>query len=220
MTKVTVMPSNSESQCYFVQLQIDGYIDGDLNETQREVFTSHVHSCEACAQEFHYAQVVQDTFLELPQIDCDELVLEPIHRLSKGDGSGYGAEQVISRQSLLSQIRDLFISAPAFMRYGFPVVLTAVLAVLISTSVLNQDEVAPFNNQQLALESVEIYSPEEVFQALQDLNLAIDYLNQMGKRTEAMIGGRFLLTPLQDSINASFEKARIRNDEPLQNDPI
>lgn len=214
------MLSNSESQCYFVQLQIDGYIDGDLSQQQQEVFMSHVQSCQACAQEFHYAQLVQDTILELPQLDCSEQVLEPIHRLSRADGKEEDRIRSGNRQSLLSQIKDLFISAPAFARYGLPMALSVVVAVFISSSVLNPVETNSVDNNQLALEPVEVYSPEEIFQALQDLNTAMDYLSQMSERTEAMIGDRFLVTPLQDSINASFEKVSSRDEDSLRNDPI
>ena len=214
------MPSNSESQCYFVQLQIDGYIDGDLSQPQREVFVSHVQNCQSCAQEFHYAQLLQDAVMELPVLDCSEQVLEPIYRLSASDDATRKPGQGASPQSLLAQIRDLFNSAPAFARYGVPVALSMVLAVLISSSVLSPVDTASLDNSQLALEPVAQFSPEEVFQALQDLNTAVEYLNQMSKRTEAMIGNRFLVTPLQDSINASFEKAGSRDNAPLQNDPI
>lgn len=214
------MPSNTESQCYFVQLQIDEYIDGDLSEGQQEVFMSHVQGCQACAQEFHYAQTVQDTMLELPQLDCSEMVLEPIHRLSNTGDDTRDRNHPGNRQSLLSQIKDLFVTAPAYARYGLPMALSVVLAIAISSSVLSPIESVPIDNSQLALESTEQYSPEEIVQALQDLNTAIDYLNQMGQRTEAMIGDRFLITPLQDSINASFQRASTRNDDQSQNDPI
>ncbi len=85
MTKVKVMPSNTESQCYFIQLQIDGYLDGDLSEAQRGVFMSHVQDCSGCASEFRYAQTIQDAVLELPQMSCADSVLEPIHRLSAAE---------------------------------------------------------------------------------------------------------------------------------------
>lgn len=214
------MPSNSESQCYFVQLQIDGYIDGDLSQPQQEVFMAHVQGCQACAQEFHYAQLVQDTILELPQLDCSDQVLEPIHRLSKADDNLQDRERTGNQQSLWTQIKDLFVAAPAFARYGLPMALSVVVAVFISSSVLNPVETNSVDNNQIALEPVEVYSPEEIFQALQDLNIAMDYLNQMSKRTEAMISDRFLVTPLQDSINASFEKASRADKNSLQNDPI
>lgn len=220
MTKVVVMPSNSESQCYFVQLQIDGYIDGDLSQPQQEVFMAHVQSCQTCAQEFHYAQMVQDTILELPQLDCSEQVLEPIHRFSKAGDNLEDRMRTDNRQSLWSQIKGLFIAAPAFARYGLPMALSVAVAVFISSSVLNPVAINSVDSNQLALEPAEVYSPEEIFQALQDLNIAMDYLSQMSERTEAMISDRFLVTPLQDSINASFEKASTADDTSLQNDPI
>ncbi|PCJ23857.1 MAG: hypothetical protein COA96_10800 [SAR86 cluster bacterium] len=214
MTKDLIMSNNIESQCYVVQLQIDGYIDGDLSQSQQELFMSHVHSCEACAQEFHYAQVVQDTVLELPQLDCNDQVLEPVHRLLKDGDTKINT----SSQSILSQIKALVSDIPAFIRYGVPVALSVALAVFISSSLPDADGVNSLSQDQVALEVNEQYSPEEVFQALQDLNLAIDYLNQMSQRTEVMIGNRFLVTPLQDSINASFQ--RTRGDTTVQNDPI
>ncbi len=205
------MPSNSESQCYFIQLQIDSYLDADLSETQRTVFMSHVQGCAACAKEFHFAQAVQDAVLEFPQVDCEDSVLEPVYRLTKN------TEQRISNSS---QLLDFLNSIPVFFRYGLAAALVAVVAVAVSFNVLVPTETGLSNEQLIANEIVEQYSPGDVSQALQELNLAIDYLNQVSQRTEAMIGDRFLVTPLQDSINASFQKARIRESDPLQNGPI
>ena len=64
------------------------------------------------------------------------------------------------------------------------------------------------------------YKPEGVVQALEELNVAIEYLNQLTERTEVMIGERFLIAPLQDSLNASFERAGKRNSKPLNDGPI
>jgi len=210
------MPSNSESQCYFVQLQIDSYLDGDLSTAQQRDFMSHVHGCEACAREFHYAQTVQDAVLDLPQLDCDEQVLEPIHRLAEGGGS-YPENM---GKTLWTQVGELFNTAPVFLRYGIPLVLVAVFAVFVSTSFLTPDQNVPLATEQAAIEPVEQFSPEEIRQAVQDLNLAIDYLNEVSRRTEVMIGDRFLITPLQDSINASFERVNTRRNARLPNDPI
>ena len=209
------MPSNSESQCYFVQLQIDSYLDGDLGTAQQGEFISHVNGCKACAKEFHYAQTVQDHLLDLPQLDCDELVLEPIHRLANG-----GADQQNLRKSLWSQLGELFNTAPVFLRYGIPVVLVAVFAVFGGTSLFTPGQNVPLPTQQAAIEPVEQYGPAEIRQAMQELNVAIDYLNEMSRRTEVMIGERFLITPLQDSINASFERANSRSNQRLRDDPI
>ena len=208
------MPSNSESTCYFIQLQIDGYLDGDLSDAQQGVFMSHVQGCSACASEFRYAQTVQDAVMELPQIECEDLVLEPVYGLTAGVRP---RAEGVHRDSLLTQIAGLLNSVPLYFRYGFSAALVAVVAVAVSFNV-----VTPIEEPEalVASESVEQFSPEDIALALQELNVAIDYLNQVSLRTEVMIGDRFLVTPLQDSINASFQRARSRQNDPLQNGPI
>ncbi len=218
MTKVMVMSNNSDSQCYFVQLQIDGYLDGDLSEAQQTVFMSHVQDCAACAKEFHYAQVVQDAVLELPQIDCGDMVLEPIYRLTDDTGSQRLAAE--KQHSIASRLADLLNAIPGFYRYGLSAALVAVIAVAVSFNVPTPSEDNLNSEQLIASENEQQYSPEEIAQALNDLNLAIEYLNQVSQRTEVMIADRFLVTPIQDSINASFQRARIRESDPLQNGPI
>lgn len=212
------MPSKNESQCYFVQLQIDGYLDAELSEAQQTVFMSHVQDCAGCANEFQYAQTVQDALLKFPQTDCDDLVLESIYRLAENtEQTNVGTGQ---KQSIASSLEGLLSAVPTFYRYGLTAALVAVVAVAISFSVINPTENTLSNEQLIASEIADQYSPEDVYQALQELNLAIDYLNQVSQRTETMIGGRFLVTPLQDSINASFQRASIRESDPLQNGPI
>ncbi|PCI76662.1 MAG: hypothetical protein COB20_10060 [SAR86 cluster bacterium] len=214
MTKETVMSSNGESKCYFIQLQIDGYLDGDLSEAQQGVFMSHVQDCSACASEFRYAQTIQDAVIELPQIECDDLVLEPVYELAAGGRLG---KDEVHRDSLIAQIGGLLNSVPLYFRYGFSAALVAVVAVVVSFSV-----VTPIEGPEtlVASESVEQYSREDIVQALHELNVAMDYVSQLSQRTEVMIGDRFLVTPLQDSINASFQRVRTREYDPLQNGPI
>ena len=50
-------------------------------------------------------------------------------------------------------------------------------------------------------------------QALQDLELALDYLGEISARTEVMIEDRFLLRQLEESINASFSPAPSADDD-------
>ncbi len=208
------MPSNTESRCYFIQLQIDGYLDGDLSEAQQDVFVSHVQDCSACTSEFRYAQTVQDTVMELPQIECEDFVLEPVHSLTSG---GRQDIEQVHRDSRITQIAGLLNSVPLYFRYGFSAALIAVVAVAVSFSV-----VTPIDEPEtlVASESAEQYSREDVALALQELNVAIDYLNQLSLRTEVMIGNRFLVTPIQNSINASFQRAGTRENDSLQNGPI
>lgn len=208
------MPSNGESQCYFIQLQIDGYLDGDLSTAQQSAFMSHVHDCAACAGEFRYAQTVQDAVMELPQIECEDYVLVPVHSLTAGEQQ---EQKAVQRDSLTTQTAGLLNSVPLYFRYGLSAALVAVVAVAMSFSVVMPVEEP---EQLVVAGSAEQYSREDIALALQELNVAIDYLNQVSQRTEVMIGDRFLVTPLQDSINASFQRASIREDDPLQNGPI
>ena len=208
------MPSNGESTCYFIQLQVDAYLDGDLSEAQQGVFMSHVHECADCASEYRYAQTVQDAVMELPEIECADLVLEPVHRLTTLENA---AKEGAPRDSLVSQITELLHSIPLMFRYGLPVALVAVVAIAVSFNGVSPVE-GP--GQMVASEPVEQFSQEDIAQALQELNVAMDYLNQLSKRTEVMIGDRFLVTPLQDSINASFQRTNTEEYDPLQNGPI
>lgn len=207
------MTNSSDSQCYFVQLQIDSYLDGDLNEAQRGVFTSHVHDCADCSREFQFAQTVQDAVLELPMVDCEESVLEQIHRLSN---TAYNSSEP-RRNSFFAQLSELINTIPVFLRVGVSVA-ASVFTIMISSSLTDQGQQSP--PPQEVAEVTPQYSAEEIGQALNDLNLAIEYLNRANKRTEAMISERFLLNPLQDSLNASFQRARLNSDTPIQNDPI
>ena len=120
-------------------------------------------------------------------------------------------------------LSDVITATPVFFRYAMPVAAVAIIAIVIMPTLTNQQQGMPMVAEQTTptnSEQTEEYSPQDISQALQDLNLAIDYLNQVSQRTEVMIGDRFLVTPLQDSLNASFERASNRSQEPLQNGPI
>ena len=213
------MAKTSESQCYFVQLQIDSYLDGDLASAQQQEFMSHLKQCEACTREFRFAQTLLDTVMDFQQLDCDEQVMEPIYRLANG---GHQTTQGVVGSSWAAMVRR-FNSGPLFLRYSLPV---AAVAVLLSISVLTPAGDRPAIAQQAVvapaqeLAQLQQYDPAEIRQAVEDLNLAIEYLNQIGRRTDALISDRFLIRPLQDTLNASFERAAIRNQERTLNDPI
>ncbi len=218
------MPNTSESQCYFVQLQIDSYLDGDLASAQQQEFMSHLKQCEACTREFRFAQTLLDTVMDFQQLDCDEQVMEPIYRLANG---GHQTTQGIVGSSWAAMVR-WFNSGPLFLRYSVPIAAVAVLAtvLLLSISVLTPAGDGPAIAQQAGvapaqeLAQLQQYDAAEIRQAVEDLNLAIEYLNQIGRRTDALISDRFLIRPLQDTLNASFERAAFRNQERTLNDPI
>lgn len=201
------MSNNSESQCYFIQLQIDSFLDGELSSVQQDIFHTHIEGCEECAKEYRFAQTIHDAALELPSIDCDDLVLEPAHRLGSTQGS--------RAHNLISHVIGWLQSVPASIRYG-----GALTALVVLVALIGFPSVQPENS---VVQQDISYSPEEIQQAVEDLNVAIEYLNQIGMRTEALIGDRFLLSPIEDSINASFEsirKSSSSTEDDYQNDPI
>lgn len=208
------MASQNESQCYFVQLQFDTYLDGELSQSQCEEFQSHVKKCQVCAREFKFAQTLYDYVLDMPQLDCDDHVLEPIHRL------GGGLQKAGSSKPAFWQgLQELLTTVPVFVRYAIPLALLVVLILPLAERVFTPASQAPLV-AELPAGTLPTYTPEEIQQALMDLNLAIEYLNDVGQRTEAMIGGRFILAPIQESLDASFDAVRRANVDPLQDDPI
>lgn len=206
------MVSNKESKCYFVQLQFDSYLDGELSEAQGDEFHAHVHKCQVCAQELRYAQALHYLVLDMPQVDCDDGVLEPIYRLG-GGGQGVQAGQTTFWQGLY----DWLTAMPPVVRYAVPVVLLAVLILPVAIRLSGPLPEAPVIADSTATAE---YSPAEIQQALMDLNMAMQYLQRAGLRTEVMIGDRFIVAPIQESLDASFEAMRRVNDDPLQDDPI
>ena len=208
------MVSNKESKCYFVQLQFDSYLDGELSDAQGDEFHAHLHKCQTCAQELKYARALHDFVLDMPQVDCDDLVLESIYRL------GSGKPRVnVDRTTFWNGLYDWLMAMPLVVRYAVPVVLLVVLLLPVATRLTSPLPVAPIVADSTATATPE-YSLAEIQQALIDLNTAMQYLHSAGLRTEVMIGDRFVVTPIQESLDASFEVMRRVNDDPLQDDPI
>ncbi len=204
---------NNDSQCYFVQLQFDSYIDGELGESQQASFLQHVNSCAECAAEFRYAQSIQDQLVDLPLLDCSEQSLLPARKLASQD-SASSSEKTNVLAQLFAESKQWLSAAPIFLRYAVPVLLLATvglisLPLLISEPQTSEDSIPIAAVQLIDPTNTQLeYSPEDVAQALRDLTVAIEYLNQVSERTESMVGGRFLMRPLQDRLNASFERVR------------
>lgn len=205
------MTMPNDSQCYFVQLQIDTFLDGDLSEQQQDVFMTHVHDCAVCAAELQFARQVHDAVLDLPAIECPEAALEPVYRL------GRGGVQLSPFTALANWLAQL----PLAVRYAVPAAAAVVLTLLLAPQFL-QDNSQPLQvAEQPDIENnSQEYTQEDVVAALADLNTAISYLNEVSQRTETMIGGRFVIMPLQESLNASFERVQDAQDDPLDDDPI
>lgn len=60
----------------------------------------------------------------------------------------------------------------------------------------------------------------EVRKALEELNTAIDYLSRVSRQTETVIGERFVVLPLQQSVNSSLRGASFSGNEDRQAGPI
>lgn len=190
------MSDSQESQCYFVQLQIDSYLDDELGAPQREAFTAHVQGCAACRAELLYARTIQDGLMDLPLRDCPDSALEPVYRLTQAPETR-PERRAEPGTGLLAWLAG----APRGLRYAFPALLLLLVSAALWTT-LSGDPEPPAVAQQ----PVADYSPEEVMTALRELNLAIDYLNEVSERTEVMIGERFLIRPLRETLDASFEQ--------------
>lgn len=215
------MQTPTDSQCYFVQLQIDSFLDGELVVAQQEIFMGHVHSCAGCAKELQFARNLHDAVMDLPLIDCSDLTLEPVHRISQ---LGHLPETLPTQStpSFWQPINDWLSAMPLSLRLAVPALALTVVVISMSSELLQTD--VPLPNQQAVNSAADSYSPAEIQKALLDLNLAIEYLNDVSQRTEVMIGERFVVTPLQESLNASFDRSRSnrRNEgsRVIQNDPI
>ena len=211
------MSSNNESQCYFVQLQFDSFLDGELTGNQQESFLQHVNSCAECAHEFRYAQTIQDELVDLPLLDCSEEALAPLHDLAQG-AAPKNTDSASTSVSWLSDLAQWLGAAPMGLRFAFPVLLLAAIGLITLPQLLQPEQgtggaPAIAANQPTAsmtspATTAVQYSPEDVAQALRDLTTALEYLNQAGQRTESMVGGRFLINPLQNRLNASFDRVR------------
>ena len=136
------MGSERESHCYFVQLQFDSYL---------------------------YAQTLHDHILDLPQIDCDDRVLEPIHRL--GGGASTAGK---TASGFWSGLQDLLAGVPVFVRYAVPLVLLVAVVVPVTRQLSAPVPAVPVAVNGSAVEPVPDYTMEEIQQALRDLNLAIE----------------------------------------------
>ncbi len=214
--------STNESQCYLVQLQIDNFLDGELTPGQQDTFMSHVQRCSECAQEYRFARTMQDALIDMPLPDCHDAVLEPAHEIARG--SLPTSEE--AKDTPLKGFFDWLVSAPLAVRGGAPAFAVALLVVallpLTPMSEPTQPQLAnqPQNSVVTTPVDFEEYGPEDIARALLELNTAIDYLNRVSQRTESMIGGRFLVSPLRDQINAFLERAVLDPDNPRENDPI
>ena len=239
--------SSEQTQCYAMQLQIDTFLDGELEGEQQLAFVGHVAECGGCAHELRYAQHLYESVLDLPKADCSDALIDNLVAISsqkrvqqheeleeleahEGHGEKTGALTESSRQpsrvGFFTQL-DQFFRDRLPLTIGFAALSTLVIAVVIvmAPRVDNAPqplvaEVTPDLSGENAAMSPAAFDAAEVRMALEELNTAIDYLNKVSRQTETMIGERFVVLPLQQNVNSSLRRASFSGNEDRQAGPI
>ncbi len=198
------MPKNSSSKCQLFQLHIDAFLDDELEPARATELKTHLDNCRDCSDELAYAEQLHRAVVDLPILDCSDQALEPVDRLFANNEPKSGK----SANSIGQWLNTFKASIPGFIRYGIPTTAVVLLAIALGNGYLEQRSGAERAAQEVvAVVPNSQYSQEEILKALQDLEVAIDYLGQISQRTNVMIEDRFFLRQLEDAISASF-----RND--------
>jgi len=233
--------SSEQTQCYAMQLQIDTFLDGELDGEQQLAFVGHVAECGGCAHELRYAQHLYESVLDLPKADCSDALIDNLvaissqkrvqqHEGHEGHREKTGALAETSRQpsrvGFFTQL-DQFFRDRLPLTIGFAALSTLVIAVVIvmTPRVDNAPqplvaEVTPDLSGENAAMIPAAFNAAEVRIALEELNTAIDYLNRVSRQTETMIGERFVVLPLQQNVNSSLRRASFSGNEDRQAGPI
>jgi len=227
--------SSEQTQCYAMQLQIDTFLDGELEGDQHAAFVGHVAECPGCAHELRYAQNLYESVLDLPKIDCNDVLIDNLlaisaqsstQRVEDYEGTPPETTRLPLRAGLFAQLDQIFRERLP-LTIGFAAVSTLVIAVAIVMAprgdILPQSVVADASSNSVAERSPvtpTAFDAEQVRMALEELNTAIDYLNRVSQQTETMIGERFVVLPLQQSVNSSLRRASFSGNEERQAGPI
>jgi len=239
--------SSEQTQCYAMQLQIDTFLDGELEGEQQLAFVGHVAECGDCAHELRYAQHLYESVLDLPKADFSDALVDTFvaissqkrvhqherHERHEGHEEHRGKTGALaetfrqpSRVGFFAQL-DQFFRDRLPLTIGFAALSTLVIAVVIvmAPRVDNAPqplvaEVTPDLSAENAAMIPAAFDAAEVRMALEELNTAIDYLNRVSRQTETMIGERFVVLPLQQSVNSSLRRASFSGNEDRQAGPI
>jgi len=215
------MPTSNSSYCQLFQLHIDAYLDHELEPARLAEFQAHAGSCASCRRELAYAEQLHRAVVSLPILDCPDTALEPVDRLFSTGGNRSGSPVTHRAPGLLSALAGWLQAVPRPLRLAGPVLATVLVGIGIGRALW-----APQTGPELAVqapvqEQETEYTQAEIVQAMQDLELALDYLERISERTEVMIEDRFLRRQLRESINASLDaEPRRRGDTAAGNGPI
>ncbi len=232
--------SSEQTQCYAMQLQIDTFLDGELEGDQHAAFVGHIAECSGCAHELRYAQNLYESVLDLPKVDCSDALVDNLLAISAQSATQRveGSEGASAEATRLSPGVGFFAQLDQFFRDRLPLTIgfAAVSALVIAVAIVMAPGVmAPGGDDPLQpVVAVASSSPvaetppftpaafdaEQVRMALEELNTAIDYLNRVSQQTETMIGERFVVLPLQQSVNSSLRRASFSGNEDRQAGPI
>lgn len=207
-----------------MQLQIDTFLDGELEGEQQLAFVGHVAECGDCAHELRYAQHLYESVLDLPKADFSDALVDNLVAISSQKRVHQLRQP--SRVGFFAQL-DQFFRDRLPLTIGFAALSTLVIAVVIvmAPRVDNAPqplvaEVTPDLSAENAAMIPAAFDAAEVRMALEELNTAIDYLNRVSRQTETMIGERFVVLPLQQSVNSSLRRASFSGNEDRQAGPI
>lgn len=216
--------SSEQTQCYAMQLQIDTFLDGELEGERQLAFVGHVAECGDCAHELRYAQHLYESVLDLPKADFSDALVDNLVAISSQKRVHQLRQP--SRVGFFAQL-DQFFRDRLPLTIGFAALSTLVIAVVIvmAPRVDNAPqplvaEVTPDLSAENAAMIPAAFDAAEVRMALEELNTAIDYLNRVSRQTETMIGERFVVLPLQQSVNSSLRRASFSGNEDRQAGPI
>ena len=233
--------SSEQTQCYAMQLQIDTFLDGELEGERQLAVIGHVAECGGCAHELRYAQHLYESVLDLPKADCSDALVDNLVAISSqkrvqqhgGHEEHRGKTGALAETSRQPSRVGFFAQLDQFFRdrlpltIGFAAFSTLVIAVVIvmAPRVDNAPqplvaEVTPDLSAENAAMIPAAFDAAEVRMALEELNTAIDYLNRVSRQTETMIGERFVVLPLQQSVNSSLRRASFSGNEDRQAGPI
>ena len=233
--------SSEQTQCYAMQLQIDTFLDGELDGEQQLAFVGHVAECGGCAHELRYAQHLYESVLDLSEADCSDALIDnlvaissqkrvPQHEGHEEHREKTGALAETSRQpsrvGFFTQL-DQFLRDRLPFTIGFAALSTLVIAVVIvmtprvdkAPQPLVAEVTLDLSGENAAMIPA-AFNAAEVRIALEELNTAIDYLNRVSRQTETMIGERFVVLPLQQNVHSSLRRASFSGNEDRQAGPI
>jgi len=196
------------SQCQLFQLHIDAFLDNELEDSRAAELKRHLQDCAGCRQELDYARRLHHAVVSLPILDCSDQALEPVDRLfNAGAGPVNFAEEPRGPEQsggFAAAVDRLLGWIPIPVRVAVPVMAVLVLLLGPGRTLLNQPGAPEVALSPGIQSEAPRFTEAEIMQALQDLELALDYLGEISARTEVMIEDRFLLRQLRESMNASL----------------